>query len=62
MTSIAERCKEVSTGARNVDHILTRTLLPELSSEFLSRMAEGLTVKSVHTSLCADGTFQHTLQ
>lgn len=36
---IAARCREVESGARNVDHILTRTLLPELSGEFLSRMA-----------------------
>ena len=39
--SIAGRCKEVESGARNVDHILTGTLLPEMSQEFLTRMAEG---------------------
>ncbi len=39
--SIAGRCSEVESGARNVDHILTRTLLPEISQEFLSRMAAG---------------------
>ena len=33
--NIAGRCKEVESGARNVDHILTRTLLPEISQEFL---------------------------
>src|SRR5258708_24162473 len=26
--AIADRCKEVESGARNVDHILTRSLLP----------------------------------
>ena len=41
ITAIADRCTEVESGARNVDHILTRTLLPELSTEFLSRMAAG---------------------
>ncbi len=35
---IADRCKEVDTGARNIDHILTRTLLPDLSAELLSRL------------------------
>jgi len=29
-------------GARNVDHILTRSLLPEISQEILTRMAQGL--------------------
>ncbi|HLU50244.1 MAG TPA: type VI secretion system ATPase TssH, partial [Planctomycetota bacterium] len=37
--SIVGRCKEVDTGARNVHHILNRTLLPELSTEFLARLA-----------------------
>jgi len=34
---VVDRCQEVETGARNVDHILTRTLLPELAQEFLGR-------------------------
>lgn len=36
---IASRCTEVDTGARNVDKILNKTLLPEMSSEFLTSMA-----------------------
>lgn len=51
---IAGRCKEVESGARNVDHILTRTLLPEMSGEFLSRMATGQNITRVHIGL-ADG-------
>lgn len=47
VTEIANRCKEVESGARNVDHILTRTLLPEMSSEFLGRMAGGETISRV---------------
>jgi type VI secretion system protein VasG len=39
--AIAARCTEVDTGARNVDKILNKTLLPELSNEFLSALAEG---------------------
>ncbi len=35
ISTIAARCTEVDTGARNVDHILRKTLLPELSREFL---------------------------
>ena len=33
--AIKARCTEVESGARNVDHILTRTLLPEISREVL---------------------------
>jgi type VI secretion system protein VasG len=39
--SIAARCTEVDTGARNIDHILRSSLLPMLSSAILERMAEG---------------------
>ena len=39
--TIADRCTETSSGARNVEKILSRTLLPELSAEVLSRLAEG---------------------
>ena len=39
--TIAKRCTEVETGARNVDHILRGSLIPQLSTELLSRMGEG---------------------
>ncbi len=48
---IIDRCTEVTSGARNVDHILTRTLLPALSTRFLARMAEGLPITSAHVSV-----------
>ncbi|HEY0077410.1 MAG TPA: type VI secretion system ATPase TssH [Pyrinomonadaceae bacterium] len=51
ISEIANRCKEVESGARNVDHILTRTVLPEMSGEFLSRMATGQPVTRVHVSI-----------
>jgi type VI secretion system protein VasG len=56
---IAGRCKEVESGARNVDHILTRTVLPEMSGEFLSRMAEGRTISSVHVTVGEGGLFRY---
>ncbi|NVN91635.1 MAG: type VI secretion system ATPase TssH [Desulfuromonadales bacterium] len=53
--SIAKRCTEVDSGARNVDHILTNTLLPELSRELLSRMATGEQIKEVKVTLSGEG-------
>lgn len=61
VAGIAARCKEVESGARNIDHILTRTLLPELSAEFLSRMADGGPVRQVRVSLNSAGAFQYEL-
>jgi type VI secretion system protein VasG len=49
--AIASRCTEVESGARNVDHVLSNTLLPELSQELLSRMASGEQLKEVHVSV-----------
>ncbi len=60
--AVAERCQEVETGARNVDHILTRTLLPELATEFLARMAEDLPVAGVEVGVGSDGNFSYALR
>jgi type VI secretion system protein VasG len=58
---VAGRCKEVESGARNVDHILTRSLLPEMSGEFLSRMAAGSVISRVHVAVSGDGKFQYDI-
>jgi type VI secretion system protein VasG len=61
VNAIASRCTEVDSGARNVDHILTRTMLPELSKEFLSRMAAGEAISRVHISVNGEGNFEYTV-
>ena len=53
--AIASRCTEVDSGARNIDHILSHTLLPELSRELLTRMAEGNELNKVNVALADDG-------
>ncbi|MFB3893147.1 MAG: type VI secretion system ATPase TssH [Phycisphaerae bacterium] len=50
---IASRCTEVESGARTVDAILTHTLLPQISNEYLSRLVEGKAITRVHIG--ADG-------
>jgi type VI secretion system protein VasG len=61
VAEIAARCREVESGARNVDHILTRTVLPELSGEFLSRMAGGESVSHVRVGVGPEGQFTYTI-
>jgi type VI secretion system protein VasG len=61
INEIANRCKEVESGARNVDHILTRTLLPEISQEILSRMASGSSITRVHVGISTTGAFQYDI-
>jgi type VI secretion system protein VasG len=57
VAAVAGRCTEVESGARNVDHILTGTLLPEISRAVLSRLAEGQSVQGVHVGVDAGGKF-----
>jgi len=59
--AIAARCKEVETGARNVEQIIARNLLPELSARFLGRMAEGVPIRSAHVGVDANGQFEYVV-
>ncbi len=55
---IAERCGEVESGARVVDAILTNTVLPKISQEFLTRMMQGEKIERVQVSI-EDGEFRY---
>ena len=54
---IASRCTEVETGARNIDHIITQTLLPMLSTALLERMAVGPLPGAVRMTVSEDESF-----
>lgn len=60
--TIASRCTEVETGARNIDHIINRSLLPELSAEFLSRMSESRPISRVRIDVEDSGKFVYDIQ
>jgi type VI secretion system protein VasG len=45
---VHSRCTELESGARMVDAILSHTVLPEISSEILSRMMEGKTLTGIN--------------
>jgi type VI secretion system protein VasG len=54
---VARRCTEVESGARNVDNILTNTMLPEVSRQILGRLAERQKLAPIHVSIGEDGAF-----
>ncbi len=55
VSAVVSRCHEVDSGARNIDHILTGSMLPELSTRLLARMAEGEPVADVKIVMNGDG-------
>jgi type VI secretion system protein VasG len=55
---IISRCTEVESGGRMIDAILTNTMLPRISLEFLTRMMEGKQIERVHVNV-ADADFAY---
>jgi len=54
---IAARCTEVETGARNIDHILSGTLLPRISTEILQQMTIGPLPDKLKVGIGESGDF-----
>jgi type VI secretion system protein VasG len=59
--SIVSRCREVESGARNIETILNRTVLPELSAGILARLAEGDEIGRVRIGVAEGGTFRYDI-
>ncbi len=59
IAEVAKRCTEVESGARNVDNILTNTMLPDVSRYLLGRMAERQKAAAIHVSVGENGSFAY---
>jgi len=59
LEAVAARCTEVESGARNVDNILTNSLLPDISRKILGSLAEGEKMSAIHVSVDANGDFDY---
>ena len=60
LNEVASRCTEVESGARNVDNILTNSLLPDISRKILGGMAEGEKMTAIHVGIGAEGEFSYS--
>jgi type VI secretion system protein VasG len=60
--TIAKRCTETDSGARNVHNIINNTLLPEMANEFLSRMANGESILRIYVSTGENGNFLYRFE
>ena len=58
---IAQRCTEVESGARNIDNILSNTVLPDLSRVLLEAMIGGEEPETVTVSVGEKGQFDYAL-
>ena len=53
---VVSRCTEAESGGRVIDSILTNTVLPRVSLEYLSRLAAGQAMKRIRLTV-SDGDF-----
>ena len=60
--AVLARCTEVDSGARNVDHILNGTLLPEIAQAVLEKMAQEQSISRIIVSASSKGQFKYTVK
>jgi type VI secretion system protein VasG len=58
---IISRCTELESGGRMIDAILTNTVLPRISREYLEQLAAGRSLKSIALSV-TDNEFQYQIE
>ena len=59
VATIASRCTEIESGGRMIDAILTNTILPKLSEEYLRRTMDGKPLKTITIGV-ANADFEYT--
>jgi type VI secretion system protein VasG len=58
---IANRCTEVESGARNIDNIMTNTLLPAISRMILTSLVAGVRPAEIRVGIGDDGDFAYSV-
>jgi type VI secretion system protein VasG len=59
--ALLARCTEVDSGARNIDHILNGTLLPEIAGTVLERMGQGTPFARIKVSANKEGEYKYRI-
>ena len=62
LDAVLARCTEVDSGARNVDHILHGTLLPEIAQSVLEKMAQEQGIAYIKVGVTSKGQFKYTVK
>ena len=58
VNGIARQTRE---NTRNIENILTRTMLPEMASECLSKMANAEDIEEIHVNVSDEGLFSYAI-
>ena len=61
MLHILARSQEVDTGARNIENILTRTLLPEMAVECLTKLSNNEQISHIEVNVTEEGLFTYQI-
>lgn len=56
---LLSRCTEIDSGARNIDHILNASILPDLATKLLVAMSENQLPKLIHIDVQKDTFYYH---
>lgn len=60
VTAIADRCTTIDSGARNIDFIIDRTVLPEASRALLTRLVDERLPIALQLGIDDEGNFSYT--
>ncbi|UTY58621.1 type VI secretion system ATPase TssH [Massilia sp. erpn] len=60
--AVLARCTEVDSGARNVDHVLQGSLLPEVADALLARVGESGAISCIAVSTTDEGKFKYSIR
>ncbi|HEX4276002.1 MAG TPA: type VI secretion system ATPase TssH [Bryobacteraceae bacterium] len=59
---VVKRCVDAESGARNVDHILTGTLIPELSERILCATVDRKPIQTISMDASPAGAFRYKVE
>jgi type VI secretion system protein VasG len=59
LEAIADRCTEVESGARNIDNILTNTVMPDVSRMILRSLMDEAPPEAIQVSVGENGHFEY---
>jgi type VI secretion system protein VasG len=62
MDEIVSSCTRAETGARNIDAIIDRKIIPEVAAQLLGFMAEGKSPSSLKVGIDKEGKYSYKFE